>query len=237
MVSRSQRTTIPRFSSGSSKRRSRSRIYFCELELDAVVVNYGGFLILLSAAAVRARIPLLVHCHGALLPRAFPRLNMAAWHSLDVLQYYMADMVLTPSRWVGDHLRTVCKVSESRLRVLFNGTELPVLGEQDTDSATTGPPEFVMLCTLEPHKWRELSSLDAAASLPLHPAISSSARFLVYGEGSPRNTANFLRQLIRRRHNSAGPLHPALRSKTSTPFIGVAAGWSLQPSLNRFPWL
>ena len=91
-----------------------------ELELDAVVVN-TAVVYPASAAALRVRVPLLVHCHGPLLPRAFPNLDMAAWHSLDVLQSNMADMVLTPSRWVYDYLRTVCKVPESRLRVLFNG--------------------------------------------------------------------------------------------------------------------
>jgi glycosyltransferase involved in cell wall biosynthesis len=107
---------------------------------------------------------------------------MSVWHSLDVLQYYMADMVLTPSKWVGDHLKTVCKVPESRLRVLFNGTELPIIDDEGGEPVKTSPPEFVMLCTLEPHKGVNVFIEAAAHFLSIRP---SGARFLVYGEGAP----------------------------------------------------
>ncbi|MGO9094514.1 MAG: glycosyltransferase family 4 protein [Bryobacteraceae bacterium] len=153
-----------------------------ELELDAVVVNTVA-IYPASAAAIRARVPLVVHCHGALLPRAFPGLSMEAWHRLDVLQFYMADLVLTPSRWVGDHLRTVCKVAESRLQVLVNGTELPPVGDSESDWAGPDLPEFAMLTTLEPHKGVPVFLEAAASFLARRP---SGARFLVYGDGSPQ---------------------------------------------------
>jgi glycosyltransferase involved in cell wall biosynthesis len=166
-----------------------------ELELDAVVVN-TTVVYAASAAAVRARVPLLVHCHGPLLPRAFPNLDMAAWRSLDVLQSYMADMVLTPSRWVYDYLRAVCHVPESRLRVLFNGTELPPADGLETESAGPDAPEFVMLCTLEPHKGVPVFLEAAASFLAKRP---SGARFLVYGDGSPRYR-QILEEMIQRRN-------------------------------------
>jgi glycosyltransferase involved in cell wall biosynthesis len=166
-----------------------------ELELDAVVVN-TTVIYPASAAAVRVRVPLLVHCHGPIWPRGFPNLDMAAWHSLDVLQSSMADMVLTPSGWVYDHLRTVCKVPESRLRVLFNGTELPPTGGLETESAEPDPPEFVMLCTLEPHKGVPVFLEAAASFLAKRP---SGARFLVYGDGAPQYR-HFLEETVQRRN-------------------------------------
>jgi glycosyltransferase involved in cell wall biosynthesis len=166
-----------------------------ELELDAVVVN-TAVVYPASAAALRVRVPLLVHCHGPLLPRAFPNLDMAAWHSLDVLQSNMADMVLTPSRWVYDYLRTVCKVPESRLRVLFNGTELPPTDGSETESAGPDAPEFVMLCTLEPHKGVPVFLEAAASFLAKRP---SGARFVVYGDGS-RRYRQVLEEMIQRRN-------------------------------------
>ena len=166
-----------------------------ELELDAVVVN-TTVVYPASAAAVRARVPLLVHCHGPLLPRAYPNLDIAAWHLLDVLQSCMADLVLTPSQWVYDHLSAVCNVPGSRLRVLFNGTELPPIDGPETESAGPAPPEFVMLCTLEPHKGVPVFLEAAASFLAKRP---SGARFLVYGDESP-SYRQFLEQMIRRRN-------------------------------------
>jgi glycosyltransferase involved in cell wall biosynthesis len=166
-----------------------------ELELDAVVVN-TVVLYPASAAAVLARIPLLLHCHGALLPRAFPGLDIAAWHRLDALQLYMADRVLTPSRWVNDHLRTVCDLAESRLKVLFNGTQLPPVDQCESDSGGPDVPEFVMLCTLEPHKGVPVFFEAAASFLAKRP---SGARFLVYGDGSPQYRRS-LEELIERRN-------------------------------------
>jgi len=182
-----------------------------ELELDAVVVN-TTVVYPASVAAVRVRVPLLVHCHGPLLPRAFPNLDMAAWHSLDVLQSYMADMVLTPSQWVYDYFRTVCNVPESRLRVLFNGTELPPIDGSDTESAEPDAPEFVMLCTLEPHKGVPIFLEAAASFLAKRP---SGARFLVYGDGSP-HYRQILEEMIQRR-NMQG--HFILRPKQEVDSI------------------
>ncbi len=152
-----------------------------ELELDAVVVNtlviYPA-----SAGAVRARIPLLVHCHGPLLPRAFPGLELAASNRLDMLQFQMADRVLVPSQWVYRHSIAVCKVAESRIRVLVNGTELhPPLDDEDGFRASE-VPEFVMLTTLEPQKGVPLFLEAAAIFLARRPA---GARFVVYGDGAP----------------------------------------------------
>ncbi len=156
---------------------------FRELELDAVVVN-TTVLYSASAATVRARIPLVLHCHGVLLPRAFHGLNLSAWRALEVLQCCMADTVLAPSRWIGDHLKDVCKVSESRLRILSNGTNLPVIDGEDLETGNRDRPEFVMLCTLEPFKGVNVFIEAAASFLAARP---SGARFTVYGEGSPQN--------------------------------------------------
>src|SRR5208283_2427341 len=161
--------------------------------LDAVVVN-TTVIYPASVAAVHAKVPLLVHCHGPILPRGFRGLDLLAWQRLDLLQLHIADLVLAPSNWVAAHLRATCNASDGAVRVLPNGTDLPPLGGDADGFAPPGVPEFVMLCTLEPHKGVPTFLEAAATFLARRPA---GARFAVYGDG-PAEYREELCSLIRR---------------------------------------
>jgi glycosyltransferase involved in cell wall biosynthesis len=194
------RFTVPMVGQNDWERRVNQEVaafanLYRELELDAVVVN-TTVIYPASAAAVRAKLPLLVHSHGPVLPRAFRGLDWRAWQNLDSLQLHMADLVLVPSNWVLAHARAACNVPGAAIRVLPNGTDLPPLGADADPCAQSGTPEFVMLCTLEPHKG-VLTFLEAAATLLAQRP--GSARFSVYGDGAPQYREELWRSI--KRHN------------------------------------
>ncbi len=156
-----------------------------ELELDAVVVN-TSVVYSAAAAALLARIPLLVHSHGAIFPRLFPGLDLARWNKLDSLQLNMADTVLVPSRWVAKHYQQAYNLPEEKVKILPNGTRLPSYDHDENFVNSSPIPQLVMLCTMEPNKG-VLTFLTAASSvLALQPNI---ATFVVYGDGPPEYMA------------------------------------------------
>lgn len=153
---------------------------FRELELDAVVVN-TTVMCPAIVAAVRARLPVVLHSHGVVSPVLFHGLDTHAWAKSDILQLQLADTIVVPSPWVSDYYVQTRGISKERLHVVPNGTKIiPNAGSEP--QSFPHKPRFVMLCTLEPNKGVQHFVKAAAKVLQRHP---DGATFDVYGDGAP----------------------------------------------------
>src|SRR5579872_1091841 len=154
---------------------------YTQLELDGVVVNTTA-LYPASVAAALCDLPLVIHCHGVINEALLPGLDTAQWHKIDAAQVSLADKIIVPSAWIARCYRTFFGLSDRQLMVLPNGTNLPERDLLDRAGPASGPPQFSMLCTLEPNKGVE--TFVEAASMVLSQRRES-AVFVVYGDGAP----------------------------------------------------
>lgn len=153
---------------------------FRELDLDAVVVN-TTVMCPAIVAAVRARLPVVLHSHGVVSPVLFHGLDAHAWAKSDILQLHLADSIIVPSPWVRDYYVQTRGITKDRLHVVPNGTEVIQSSDCNSQSFPT-KPRFVMLCTLEPNKGVQHFVKAAAKVLQRHP---NGATFDIYGDGAP----------------------------------------------------
>jgi glycosyltransferase involved in cell wall biosynthesis len=167
---------------------------FKELELDAVVVN-TTVIYPASIAAALLNLPLILHAHGVLSEVLLPSLDTVQWYKIESIQLQLAERVIVPSDWIASHYRALYRLSHSQLSVLPNGTNLPCLDGANARAAA-GPPQFSMLCTLEPNKGVETFLEAAFIVLSRRP---SGATFVVYGDHGRPAYRDELESLIQRK--------------------------------------
>ncbi len=154
--------------------------FYKELELDAVVVN-TSVLFPAAVAAALTNLPLILHSHGVINQVLLPGLDAPQWHQIESVQLHLADRIIVPSTWIARYYSTFFQLTADQLTVLPNGTPLPCLDDPACARVAEGPPQFSMLCTLEPNKGVETVLEAASIVLSRRP---KSASLVVYGDGA-----------------------------------------------------